>query len=144
MGTYEAAGFYRPGGRARGLDLIFGARMLDYRLRLDATIPPPISAAVSRGLDTNLIDAFGGVRYLTPIGKRWDFAIRGDVGAGGTDLTWNVLASFGVRLGKTERYNLRFGWHHMEMDVTADDPQNIEIETGQTLTGPFFAFVVKF
>ncbi len=144
IGLYEAAGFYRPGGGAHGLDLILGARMFDYRTRIDVTIPPPVSATTSGGTDKNLIDAFGGVRYMTPIGKRWDFLIRGDVGAGGTDLTWNAVASFGVRLGSTDHYNLRFGWHHMEMDVTAKNAQNIEIESNMTLTGPFFGFAMKF
>jgi hypothetical protein len=145
IGLYEAAGFYRVAGKARGLDLIFGARMFDYRSRLDATIPPPVNAKISRGTDKNFIDAFGGVRYLTPIGKRWDFLIRGDVGTGETDLSWNALASFGVRLGKTDLYNLRFGWHHMELDVSDDDnPLHVETESNLTLTGPFFAFAMKF
>jgi hypothetical protein len=144
IGVYEAAGFYRPGGRARGLDLIFGVRMFDYRTRIAATIPPPIDATVSTGTDKNFIDAFGGVRYRVPIGKRWDFLIRGDVGAGGTDLAWNALASFGVRLGKTNRYNLGFGWRHMELNVTAKDPQNITIDSNLTLTGPFLDFAIKF
>ena len=144
LGIYEAAGFYRVPGRAHGLDLILGARMVDYRSRIEATIPPPISDTISRGTDENLIDVFGGVRYLTPIGKRWDFTIRGDVGTGGTDLTWNAVASFGVRLGKTDRYNLRFGWHHMQLDITAENGQRIAIESNLTLTGPFFGFVMKF
>jgi hypothetical protein len=144
LGIYEAAGFYRPGGGAHGLDLILGVRMSDHRSRIEVTIPPPISATASRGTDKNFIDAFGGVRYLTPIGGRWDFVIRADVGTGETDLTWNTVASFGVRLGKTDRYNLRFGWHHMEMDVTAKNPQHIEIESDMTLTGPFFGIAMKF
>jgi hypothetical protein len=144
IGVYEAAGFYRPGGRARGLDLIFGARMFDYRSRIDVTIPLPIDATTSAGTDKNFIDAFGGVRYLAPMGKRWDFVIRGDVGAGGTDISWNALASFGVRLGKTERFNLRFGWHHMQLDVTAKNAQNVEIDADMTLTGPFLSLAVKF
>ena len=129
IGLYELAGFYRLGGQAHGLDLLVGARMSDYRTRIEGK---------------NLIDAFGGVRYLTAIGKRWDFVVRGDVGTGGTDLTWNAVGSFGVRLGKTDRYDLRFGWRHMVMDVTAKNSQNIEIESNQTLTGPFFGFAMKF
>ena len=94
--------------------------MYDYRSRLEATFPAPINAKTSRGTDKNLIDAFGGVRYLVPIGKRWDFVARGDVGTGGSDLSWNAHASFGVRLGKTDLFNLRFGWRYMELDVTKD------------------------
>lgn len=145
IGLYEAAGFYRPGGKARGLDLIFGVRMFDYRSRLDFIIPAPIGASGSRGTDKNFIDVFGGLRYRTPIGKRWDFVVRGDVGAGGTDLTWNAIASFGVRLGKTERYNLKLGWRYLELDVTADDEfQHVEMESDLTLNGPFLGFAFKF
>jgi hypothetical protein len=119
--------------------------MFDYRSRLDVTIPPPVNATTSRGTDKNFIDAFGGVRYLTPIGKRWDFLIRGDVGTGETDLSWNALASFGVRLGKTDRYNLRFGWHTMELEVTSDDnPLHVETGSDMALSGPFFGFAMKF
>jgi hypothetical protein len=145
IGLYEAAGFYRLPGKAHGLDLLFGVRMFDYRSRLDVTIPPPIDATTARGTDVNVIDAFGGVRYMTPIGKRWDFSIRGDAGVGGTDLSWNAVASFGVRLGKTDRYNLRLGWHHMELGVTdSDNPLRVEIESDLTLTGPFIGFAMKF
>ena len=85
------------------------------------------------------------MRYQIAFGKRWDWAIRGDVGVGDTDVSWNALTSFGVRLGKTDLFNLRLGWHHMELDVTADDDvQNLEIESDTTLTGPFFAFAMKF
>jgi len=145
IGLYEAAGFYRVGGKGRGLDLIFGARMFDYRSRLDATIPAPINASASRGTDRNFIDAFGGVRYRTPIGERWDFVIRGDAGAGETDLSWSAIATFGVRLGKTDRYNLKLGWRYQELDVTAEDTsQNVEVESNLTLNGPFFGFAFKF
>lgn len=136
IGLYEAAGFYRPGGKARGLDIIFGARMFDYRSRLDATIPAPINAARSWSTDETLIDAFAGLRYLTAIGKRWDFMVHGDAGTGGTGLTWNAAASFGVRMGKTSLLNLRFGWRHLELDITDDDnPLNLEIARDLTLTG---------
>jgi len=118
--------------------------MFDYRSRMDVTLPPPISAAASEGTDKNLIDAFGGLRYTTPIGKRWQFVIRGDAGGGGTDLTWNAVATFGVRLGKTGRYNLAFGWRHMELDLTAKKPPNVEIESDETLTGPFVASAFNF
>jgi hypothetical protein len=145
IGIYEAAGFYRPGGKAHGLDLIFGARMYDYRSRLEATFPAPINAKTSRGTDKNLIDAFGGVRYLVPIGKRWDFVARGDVGTGGSDLSWNAHASFGVRLGKTDLFNLRFGWRYMELDVTKDaQPLSIDMESDLTLNGPIIGFAMKF
>ncbi len=144
VGTFEAAGFYRPGGRAHGLDLILGARMFDYRTRIDVTIPAPFNATTSAGSDKNFVDAFAGVRYTTPIGKRWHFVIRGDAGGGGTDLSWNAVATFGVRLGKTGRYNLAFGWHHMELNVTAKNPQNVEIESNQTLTGPFVGLALRF
>lgn len=145
IGLYEAAGFYRPGGKAHGLDLLLGVRMFDYRSRLDVTIPAPINATTSRGTDKNFIDAYAGVRYLVPIGKRWSFTARGDIGFGETDEVWNALASFGLRLGKTDRYNLAFGWRYLELDVSTDDnPPHVEIESDLTLNGPFFGFVVKF
>jgi len=145
IGIYEAAGFYRMGGAARGLDFLFGARMFDYRSQLQATIPPPIGATISRGTGKNFVDAFGGVRYTVPIGKRWDFAVRGDVGVGETDLSWNAITSFGVRLGKTDLFNLRLGWRYMELDVTNDDnPQHVEVESDLALNGPFLAFAMKF
>ena len=143
IALYEAAGFYRPGGWARGFDLLLGARMYDYSSRLDATIPAPINATRTWSTDRNLIDGFAGVRFLTPIGKRWDFVVRGDVGTGGTDLSWNAAGSFGVRLGKTDLFNLRLGWRHMHLEVKNDDAP-VEIESETTLTGPFFAFAMKF
>ncbi len=144
MGLYEAGGFYRAGGPKVGVDLIFGVRVYDLRAGVDATIPAPIGATRDWGTDKTLVDGFAGVRYRTPIGTRWQVALRADAATGGTDLTWNSVVAFTVRFGKTDHYHLALGWRHLHMDVTTTNASQVEIENVQTLTGPTVGFVLSF
>jgi hypothetical protein len=57
----------------------FGARYYDQEL----TIIPPNLDRIRR--DESWADGFVGFRWLLPLGKRWSFMLRGNVGAGGSD-----------------------------------------------------------
>jgi hypothetical protein len=66
------------------------------------------------------------------------------VGAGDSELTWNTVATFGVRLGKTDKYGVRFGWRHMEIEFEDDTGLGVNVETDLTLSGPAAAFSIRF
>ena len=55
--------------------------------------------------------------YTAPIGNEGSFILRGDVGAGDTDLTWNALAGFGYQLGQSGKYQLGIVYRHMEIEL---------------------------
>jgi hypothetical protein len=145
MGLYEGGGFYRLiAGDGRALDLLFGARLLDLELENDVALPSPSTATTTLDLSESLLDGFAGLRYGHALGKRWDFVIRADAGAGDTDLTWNAVGTVGVRFGQTDRYSLRVGWRHTEIELDQESDGGVDLETDLTLSGPAIAFMFKF
>jgi hypothetical protein len=55
--------------------------------------------------DVDWFDPLIGVRYQVPMGGKWRYTLRGDIGAGGSDLTWHALTKF------TRQNSDRFGWY---------------------------------
>jgi len=138
----EGGGFWRLGGGESGLDILFGVRAMGIDSEVDITFPSPSTTKVTTGSDETFIDGFVGARYSHPIGGKWDWALRGDVGTGDTDVTWNAVGTVGVRFGDTGKYSLRFGYRQMEMDFENDD-SGAKIETDITFSGAIAGFVIK-
>jgi hypothetical protein len=129
-------------GDDRVLDLLFGVRMLALEQEHDISVPAPFNSTTSLARSDNLIDGFVGARYRHPLGKRWDFMVRGDVGAGDTEFTWNAVALAGVRFGKTDRYSLRFGWREMESEIEGETDRGVDLDTDLHLSGPILGFII--
>jgi hypothetical protein len=55
--------------------------------------------------DFDWFDGLVGLRYKVPVAGKWNFTLRGDVGGGGSDLTWHALTRF------THQTSDRFGWY---------------------------------
>jgi len=139
---FEAAGFYRPSGETHGLDLLLGIRVIDLKMELDITPPTPLPSTRIDGSGT-FTDAFAGLRYSVPLGQRWTLAVRGDAGAGDTDLTWNVSGLFAFHFGKDNRYNALMGYRHMEIEVE-ETSGAITVKTEVTMSGPIAGFAFRF
>jgi hypothetical protein len=92
---------------------IAGVRNQDYELKL--TLPAPIGA-FSR--DKNWTDGFVGVRWIPVQTDKWTVWLRGDVGAGGSDLVW--LASFGVFYHLNKTVSLGAGYRYLDTDYDKD------------------------
>jgi len=114
----EVGGFYRFTGDERGLDLLFGARVMDVSLDANFDFPDTsLLADRSRSSDKTLLDGFVGLRFGQDISDRWLWSIRGDVGAGDTDLTWQGVLIFGVQFGKNRDKTLYFGYRHLAYEA---------------------------
>jgi hypothetical protein len=50
-------------------------------------------------------DPLIGFNYEIPMGGKWRYTLRGDIGGGGSDLTWHALTKF------TRQNTDRFGWY---------------------------------
>jgi len=50
-------------------------------------------------------DPLIGFNYEVPMGGKWRYTLRGDIGGGGSDLTWHALTKF------TRQNTDRFGWY---------------------------------
>ena len=61
----------------------------------------------SAGRSVDWLDPLVGLSYERPLGERWRFALRGDVGGFGvgSELTWHALTKF------TFQQSDRFSWH---------------------------------
>ena len=55
--------------------------------------------------DADWIDPLVGLRYEVPFSGKWRFTLRGDIGGGGSDLTWHALTRV------THQTSDRFGWY---------------------------------
>jgi hypothetical protein len=140
---FELGGFYRLSGDTAGLDLLLGARAIDIDMTLDISLPPPLTATTQVSGSDTFIDAFAGLRYQTPLGERWSFIVRGDAGAGETDLAWNAQALVGYNVGK-ERHNvILFGYRHMEVEFK-DSGSSADLEADLTMSGPIAGFAFRF
>jgi hypothetical protein len=144
MGIYELGGFYRPGGRSRGFDILFGGRLVDVNQDSDVTFPGPLGVMTTIGGSKNYVDAFAGVRTSVAMGRRWDFIARGDVAAGGTDFTWNAVASFGFKFDKAGKYTLTAGYRAMHLDLGQTTDGGTEVTSKMTLSGPVLGFLFRF
>ncbi|GMU64524.1 MAG: hypothetical protein AMXMBFR36_07980 [Acidobacteriota bacterium] len=136
MTLLELGGLYDPHGDQQGLQLLYGARVLNQRAEIDAAFELVDGSSVDRSyeIDDTLVDALIGVRYVRPLGERWSFETKVDLSAGGTELTWSAAPSLGWSFGEQGRYTLRAGYRRMVVDFdAADAPADVDAE--MTLSG---------
>jgi hypothetical protein len=104
------------------IDLIAGARYtsLDPTVRLTLDTGAALLPDGSRSVSTskNWWDAVVGVRLKTPIADKWAFAGYADIGAGGSDLTYQVAA--GVNWQFAKDYSVKIGYRYLAQDYQKD------------------------
>jgi hypothetical protein len=141
---FEAAGFYRLSGDTHGLDLLFGARVIDLDLTVDFALPPPLTGTRRIATSETLTDGFAGLRYSTPFAERWMFTGRADVGAGDSDLSWSASAYLGYAVGKQRRNLILFGYRHLALEFKGTTGGGQRVETDMTMSGPAAGFAFRF
>ena len=133
MGIYELGAFYRPNASRRLVDLLFGIRVIDQKQ--DIKIQVGDGRETRSETEGSLTDAFVGLRAGGQIGGRWDLMVRGDVGTGDTELTWNAMGTVGYAFGSRKQFNTRFGWRQMTYRVKDSGTQTTTDST-TTMKGP--------
>jgi hypothetical protein len=103
----EVAGLYRFGPK-NPWQLLAGYR----RYQLDVTISGLPEQVV---IDETINDFFIGGRYVRQITDKWLFLGRADIGAGDSDLVWNVALAFDYRF--TKLLSGLVGWKVLDYDV---------------------------
>jgi len=73
-----------------------------------------ITGSSSSGVSYSWGDIFVGARWMQPLGTRWWFSVRGDVGAGGSDFAWMGNATFGYRF--SDLFTLGLAYRILSMD----------------------------
>ncbi len=111
------------GENRRRLDLMGVARYtrLESSMTLALTTGSSLLPSGSRSVSDEFDwwDAAIGVRYVAPIAEKWDFVGYADVGAGGSDLTYQLLAGVNWQLSKT--FSGKFGYRYFYQDYEKDD-----------------------
>jgi hypothetical protein len=109
----EVAALYRFGPN-NPWQLLAGVRSYDLDLTITGLPQPP--APVSQiAIKETINDFFIGGRYMRSINDKWSFIGRADIGAGDSDVVWNVLAAFDYRF--TKLLSAFGGWRVLDYDV---------------------------
>ncbi|GJL81242.1 MAG: hypothetical protein DHS20C01_08760 [marine bacterium B5-7] len=68
--------------------------------------------------DEDWVDGFVGMRWSSDLNDRWGFSVRGDVGAGDSDLVWHVYTGIEYRI--SDRSSLVAGYRYLDTDYEND------------------------
>ena len=82
-------------------------------------------------------DAAIAVRVVAPFANKWNFAGYADIGAGGSDLTYQLLAGVNWQFGNT--LSAKFGYRLLYQDYTKDD-----IKWDMTTSGVYAGLGIRF
>jgi hypothetical protein len=116
------------------LDVFAGTRYYD----IDVKVGLEGAALADREADGDAqwFDAVVGARYLRRFADRWEAYVQGDVGAGGSSPSWQLIASVGYRY---DWGTLVGGWRYLESDYEDDS-----LVFNAWLTGPFLGASFRF
>lgn len=117
------------------IDALGGIRYwhLKSELEFRAGVLPSIDMEASR----NWVDAIVGLRARTALPRRTWVSAYGDVGAGGSDLTYQLVGTVGGDIGT--RYAVVFSYRLLNVDY---DKDRVLLDTA--MKGPLFGFTFKF
>ncbi len=135
---FEAGGTLRPFGAEKPFELFLGVRVIDLDLEVEITLPPPLVASTKARASESIVDVFGGARFLVPLSEHWFVTLRGDIGTGDTDFTWNVVGMAGYQFGKRNQFAALLGYRHMEIELE-ESAGGVGVEAELTMSGPFAA-----
>ncbi|QYK49787.1 MAG: hypothetical protein KF838_08015 [Phycisphaeraceae bacterium] len=109
---------------------------LDMEVNFDALSRNP-------GRDEVWVDGFIGVRTTIDLAERVTGFARFDIGAGGSDLAWNVILGLDAHLGKHKRLSLVGGYRWFDVDYD-DGSGNQKFEFDVLMHGPFLGLGFTF
>jgi hypothetical protein len=129
------AGYRLLGNEDASFDVVGGIRYwhLKSELEFRAGVLPDIGLEASRGW----VDGIFGLRARTVLMRQWWVSAYGDIGAGQSDVTYQLTANAGLDL--SDRFALSFGYRYLNVDYDQDD---FLFDTA--LKGPLFGFGIRF
>lgn len=122
--------FYKDQGTS--LDVTGGVR----GLWLDGTVEITSPVAVRESKIGWNWDAVVGLRGATDINDKWYLSYYGDIGAGESDLTWQVAVAANYRM---EKADLTIGYRYLDFDFDNYGPFD-----SLNLSGPFLGLKFRF
>lgn len=141
-GVFELGAAYRlfdvpraDGSIGYVLEPLAGARAHYLSIEID-----PAGQAARSG-DEFWLDGFVGLRAVVGLTDRVNLRLRGDIGAGGSDLTWSALA--GVEFRFAESASFEFGYRGLDTDYSTGSGSD-RFEYDVLLHGPYIGLTLNF
>ncbi|MGI9203576.1 MAG: hypothetical protein ACR2Q3_06180 [Woeseiaceae bacterium] len=124
------------------LDFFAGLRW--WNNEVDVTIDPVLlPGTVSSSLDEDWVDVIIGARWKNPISEKWSLLLKGDIGGGGSDLTYAGVAGFRYRIGDLTELDLVYKALAVDYESgIAGQPGYFKYDT--TTHGPIIGLMFKF
>lgn len=126
---------------AKHFELYFGLRATSIDMNIE--VRPAIGADQTAEDKHSWVDPLVGIRCEVPMGSKWTFVGRGDVGGFGvgSDFAWQAMTHFDWRISK--RFGVAFGYVALDMDY--EDGKGSDFFRYDILTtGPFAAATFSF
>jgi hypothetical protein len=122
-------------------EVLFGLRGVAVDVALE--VRSPLFPTFSDDQNKSWLDPLVGARFEVPMGQRWSFVGRGDVGGFGvgSDFAWQATAHFDWRI--SPHVGMAFGYEALDMDY--DDGEGAdEFRYDMIIQGPFLAVTFAF
>jgi hypothetical protein len=134
IGTPEA-GYRLLEAQDTSLDVVGGLRLwhLNSEMEFRAGVLPAVDLDASR----TWVDAIVGLRARKDLPHGWWASGYGDVGRGGSDLTYQIAGTAGVDLHKN--YALLLGYRYLSVDY-----DTTQFRMDAAMRGPVFGLAFKF
>lgn len=116
---YTAAATWRAVEGPAPIDLFVGARASDIKLDLDVSSSALAPQGRSAARNRTWVDGFVGARITQPLAEGWTVTGYADIGAGGSDSSWQVAA--GAEYAFSPGSRARFGYRLLKVDYHRDD-----------------------
>ena len=142
MTILDATGLYNPSGDAKGFSLVYGARVIEQRNDIDATLNRDGNALAVRSFDSTdrFVDGLVGFRYARELPHNFSYGFAADVSTGDTELTWSAGPAIGYTFGHSDEYRVTAGYRRMDIDFETAD----SIDADMSMSGLWLGFRINF
>jgi hypothetical protein len=142
LSILDATGVYDFDGGDEGFSLIYGARAIELRNDIDATLSAGGMTIGTRTFDSadRLVDGLIGFRLVRKLPHDFHYEMRVDVSTGDTELTWSAGPTIGYRFGDNDRYEVTAGYRRMDIDFETAEP----VEADMSMSGVSVGFRINF
>jgi len=142
LSILDATGVYDFNGRDEGFSFTYGARVIELRNDIEATLTGNGMPLGTRALDSTdrLVDGLVGFRFARELPHHFHYEIHVDVSTGDTDLTWSAGPTVGYTFGDGGRYEVTAGYRRMDIDFETAEP----VEADMSMSGVSVGFRINF
>ena len=146
MRLYDAGGIFRLSEAEADtqFDLLAGVRYIDLDIAADLTLPGPAMTPVNIRTGPSETDLMLGARIIRKFADRWHWALRGDTSFGGTEGTYNGLATMGYTFGQSRLFTLTAGYRYTAIDMDGSTQRGNPTQADIKLSGPILGLVFNF